>query len=418
MFLGIDMNTQNAFQNSLSAYGFHFLRTIFIVGLNLFIARALLSSELFGDFRVAVKFMFVLGAALFALAPFANRFLTNFSSTIRKALYAIILLGITVLLNGSYIIGRDLVHDWAFVDYLNHHPIHILMPGVFVFVLLQVLAKMLSKTPSGIRLLSHLNVISYALFAGILAITLVLLPELSLSVIIAIFLLAQILLLAVGWSYYQYHDLAHEKTSRGAPKNLMFQSGFALSLFALELLAHDELAVTQFAIIMVLVSLLFITTLPLDNAMSRIHHWSRELTPSFAKIVWINAVFTSFMFMILMPMSRYILGWLDGGLVLDFTTNEPMLTPLRFALTAFLLIAWVRPFFSVLLRFDVKLAKRLKVFKMIILFVMLVLLIPPYHLYGALIAEVLASFSVYGFALFHLFENGAFQNKAFWRFDV
>ena len=124
------------------------------------------------------------------------------------------------------------------------------------------------------------------------------------------------------------------------------------------------------------------------------------------------------MFMILMPMSRYILGWLDGGLVLDFTTNEPMLTPLRFALTAFLLIAWVRPFFSVLLRFDVKLAKRLKVFKMIILFVMLVLLIPPYHLYGALIAEALASFSVYGFALFHLFENGAFQNKAFWRFDV
>ena len=90
-----------------SIYAMQFFRTVLIVGLNLSIARFLISSELFGDFRVAVKFMLILGTVLFMLYPLLERAIRGFSSSQRGLIYSAVILGITGLLNGAYIIIRS-----------------------------------------------------------------------------------------------------------------------------------------------------------------------------------------------------------------------------------------------------------------------------------------------------------------------
>ena len=91
--------------------------------------------------------------------------------------------------------------------------------------------------------------------------------------------------------------------------------------------------------------------------------------------------------------------------MLDLDANEPMLLPLRVSLVGFLIITWLRPFFSILMRHDAQLAQKLQMAKAGILLFVLLVLVPPYGLSGAIAAELTAAFCIYGYILFHLVEQ-------------
>ena len=92
--------------------------------------------------------------------------------------------------------------------------------------------------------------------------------------------------------------------------------------------------------------------------------------------------------------------------------------PLRIALVGFMLITWLRPFFSILMRYNGEVAKRVQFAKLILLLVLLLVLVPPYGLYGAIASELMCAASIYGFILFYLFDKGAVRPSGFSLYDL
>ena len=390
-----------------SEYAVHFLRTVFIVGINLGIARLLLGSEFFGDFRVAVKFLILLSGLLTILYPFLEKSLSGWSKSARIWIYSGVFLGITGVLNGGYIISRNVIHQWSFVDYLNHHPVHILLLGIVVFSSIQLIAARMT-----VDFTNRLHDASYVLFAIIFLGAVLLLPELDVNTIVMLFLVSQCLLLGVAWSMYRFGGMKALRARHVNPKvNLMQQSSLAVSLFALEILSTEQ-SVTHFAIIMSMASLMFVVTQPFAKSVEQLDDWSKSYLPQLSQLFWINAFFALAMFLILMPLSRYLIAWVSSGIVLDLgVVDQPYLEALRVALLGFLIIACVRPFFSILMRFNAQLAHQVTCFRLGILLVLLLVLVPPYGLFGAVASELIAAIFVYGFIIFHLIDHDAIDLK-------
>ncbi len=390
-----------------SEYALHFLRTVFIVSINLIVARILLGSEFFGDFRVAVKFLILLAAVLNMLYPFVEKLVKDLSESNRRLIYFAVYVGMSGILNGGYILSRNITQGSSFLDYLNYHPIHILLLGLIIFSIIQLIAARLSA-----QFTNHIHDASYALFGILLLFASLFLSELNLNTIVMLFFFSQCLLLGVAWSMYRFGGRKILKSRHVNPKvNLMQQTSLAVSLFALELLSTEQ-SVAHFAIIISISSLIFVVTQPLAKSLESLDEWSKSYLPKFGQLFWINAFFALAMFLILMPLSRYLIAWISSGIVLDLgVVDQPYLETLRVALLGYLVIACVRPFFSILMRFNEKLANQVKYFKLGILSGMLLVLVPPYGLYGAVVSELVAAFSIYSFVIFYLVEHDAIDLK-------
>ena len=73
-------------------------------------------------------------------------------------IYTAMVLGVTGLLNGGYILSRNFVHGWSIVDYFNHHPIrNILIRNSFLLA-----CSWLARANPGLIKLMH-N-LSYGIF--------------------------------------------------------------------------------------------------------------------------------------------------------------------------------------------------------------------------------------------------------------
>jgi len=227
-----------------------------------------------------------------------------------------------------------------------------------------------------------------------------------------LFLVSQCLLLGVAWSMYRFGGEKALRSRHVNPKvNLMHYSSFAVGLFALELFSTEQ-SVTHFANIVTISSLLFIITQPLAKHLEKMNDWSKSYLPQLSRLFWVNAFFAMAMFLLLMPLTRYLLAWISSGLILDVdAVDQSYLNVFRVALVGYVLVACLRPFFSILMRFDEQVANQVQYFKLGILSVMLLVLVPPYGLYGAIASELVAAFAVYGFTIFYLIDNDAINLK-------